>query len=116
VEFVHGHKKEYSMCNRFTEILFGSAVGDSLRLPSEGLSPLRRNQMMPDPWRHRFFFGRGMISDDTEHAIFVAQSLLKHPNNPSAFQRSLAWHLPWWLLGLLAGIRLATLRACVNFG
>jgi ADP-ribosylglycohydrolase len=55
-----------------------------------------------------------MISDDTEHTLFVAQSLLKHPSDVSAFQRTLAWHLRWWFLGLPAGVGLATARACVR--
>ena len=52
-----------------------------------------------------------MISDDTEHTLFVAQALLAHPNDPAAFQRCLAWKLRLWLLGLPAGIGFATLRS-----
>jgi ADP-ribosylglycohydrolase len=65
-------------------------------------------------WRHRFLFGRGMISDDTEHTLFVAQALLQHPDDPTAFQRCLAWKLRLWLLGIPAGIGLATLRASLK--
>ena len=102
------------MQDRLAGILLGTAVGDALGLPAEGLSARRRRRMLPGPWRHRFLLGRGMISDDTEHALFVAQSLLKHPDDARAFQRSLAWHLRWWFLGLPAGIGLATARACVK--
>jgi hypothetical protein len=62
---------------RLTGILLGTAVGDALGLPAEGLSPRRRRRLMPGPWRHRLVFGRGMMSDDTEHTLFVAQSLLE---------------------------------------
>ncbi|NUQ61847.1 MAG: ADP-ribosylglycohydrolase family protein [Pirellulales bacterium] len=102
------------MTDRLLGILLGTAVGDALGLPAEGLSPRRRRRLLPGPWRHRFLLGRGMVSDDTEHALFVAQSLLKHPADPSAFQRSLGWHLRWWFLGLPAGIGLATARACAK--
>ena len=100
--------------DRLMGILLGTAVGDALGLPTEGLGPRRRRRLFPGPWRHRFLFGRGMVSDDTEHTLFVAQSLLKHPSDPSAFQRILAWHLRWWFLDLPAGVGLATARACVR--
>src|ERR1019366_3437179 len=63
------------------------------------------------PLRNRFFFERGMISDDTEHACMVGQALLRAPNDADAFARSLAWRLRFWLLGLPAGVGFATLRA-----
>ena len=65
-------------------------------------------------WRHRFLFGRGMLSDDTEHALFVAQSLLAHPEDAERFAGRLAWCLRFWFLGLPAGIGLATLRAILK--
>ncbi len=102
------------MNDRLAGILLGTAVGDALGLPAEGLSPQRRRRLMPGPWRHRLLLGRGMISDDTEHALFVAQSLLRHPDDPIAFQRRLAWHLRWWFAGLPAGVGLATARACLK--
>jgi ADP-ribosyl-[dinitrogen reductase] hydrolase len=55
-----------------------------------------------------------MCSDDTEHTFFVAQALLAHPNDAVAFQRSLAWKLRLWVLGVPAGIGLATLRAILK--
>ena len=99
---------------RINGLLLGTAVGDALGLPAEGLSRERIQRMWKGQWRHRFLFGRGMISDDTEHTVFVAQALLEHPDNAAAFQRSLAWKLRLWLLGLPAGIGLATLKAIVR--
>ena len=55
-----------------------------------------------------------MISDDTEHKIFVAQSLLRHPDSPERFARRLGWCLRGWLLSLPAGIGFATLRAILK--
>jgi ADP-ribosyl-[dinitrogen reductase] hydrolase len=103
-----------AMTDRLAGILLGTAVGDSLGLPAEGLSRRRHSRLMPAPWRHRLVFGCGMVSDDTEHALFVAQSLLRHPADPDAFQRRLAWHLRWWLASLPAGIGRATARACLR--
>ena len=62
----------------------------------------------------RLIFGRGMISDDTEHTLMVAQALLCHSNDPIAFQRALGWKLRWWFASLPAGVGLATARACLR--
>jgi ADP-ribosylglycohydrolase len=66
------------------------------------------------PLRHRLFFGRGMVSDDTEHTCLVGQALLRSPVDSARFGRSLAWRFRWWLLGLPAGIGLSTLRAIIK--
>jgi len=92
-------------------VLLGTAVGDSLGLPAEGISPRRIARWWPGPWRQRFLFGRGMVSDDTEHSVFVAQSLLAASSDAGEFQRQLAGRLRLWLLGVPAGIGFATLRA-----
>lgn len=102
------------MQERLAGILLGTAVGDALGLPAEGMSPSRRRRIWPGPWRHRFLFGRGMISDDTEHAFFVTQSLLREPDDAAAFQRRLAGRLRWWLVALPGGVGWATLRACLK--
>jgi ADP-ribosylglycohydrolase len=71
-------------------------------------------RLLGEPNRHRFIFGRGMVSDDTEHTCMVAQALCEHPTDADAFARALARRLRWWLLGVPAGIGWATLRACVK--
>lgn len=102
------------MQERLAGILIGTAVGDALGVPAEGLPPARRRRFWPGAWRYRFLFGRGMTSDDTDHAFFVAQALLREPDDADAFQRRLARKLRWWLLGLPAGVGWATLRACLK--
>ena len=102
------------LSNRFSGVLLGTAVGDALGLPAEGMSRQRIQRRWRGEWRHRFFFGRGMVSDDTEHSLFVAQALLAHPDDPRAFQRCLAWKFRLWLLGAPAGVGLATLRAILK--
>jgi ADP-ribosylglycohydrolase len=99
---------------RFTGLLLGTAVGDALGLPGEGLSRNRIERRWHGDWRHRFLFGHGMCSDDTEHTLLVAQALLAYSKDPVEFQRCLAWKLRWWLLGLPAGVGLATLRAILK--
>ncbi len=91
--------------------LLGGAVGDALGLPYEGLSRRRGARMLGQPDRYRFFPGRGMVSDDTEHACMVAQSLAEAGEDVADFSRRLAWRLRWWLLLLPAGTGFATLRA-----
>jgi ADP-ribosylglycohydrolase len=99
-------------CAKLTGLLLGTAVGDALGLPFEGLSPHRIARRLGDrPLGHRLLLGRGMTSDDTEHACLVAQSLLESPSDPAAFAKALARRLRWWLAGVPAGVGLATLRA-----
>ena len=100
---------------RIAGSLLGTAVGDALGLPREGMSRRRGEKMHGSrPLRHHFFFGHGMLSDDTEHTCMVGQSLLAAPDDPREFARSLAWRLRWWLLGLPAGVGFGTLRALLK--
>lgn len=94
--------------------LLGTAVGDSIGLPYEGLSRRRAALLLGAPVRQRFLWGRGMVSDDTEHTCLVAQSLIEAAGDPQEFQLALARRLRWWLLGMPAGIGLATLRATLR--
>ena len=101
------------MKHPYQSVLIGTAVGDSLGLPAENLSAGQIRKRWAGPLRHRFLFGGGMVSDDTEHTVFVAQCLAGNPD-AKTFQRRLAWKLRWWLLCLPAGIGFATLRAILK--
>ena len=94
--------------------LLGTAAGDALGLPCEGLGPARAARMFPDCGRHHFLFGKGMVSDDTEHACFVAKAMIEANGDPEIFQKRLARSLRWWLLGLPAGVGFATLRSILK--
>lgn len=94
--------------------LLGTAVGDALGLPGEGLRPDRIARQWGGVWRHRFLAGRGMVSDDTEHAAFVAQCLIENGSDAAGFRRALARRLRWWLAALPAGVGLATARAILR--
>ncbi|OZG71500.1 hypothetical protein BTA51_20800 [Hahella sp. CCB-MM4] len=89
-------------------------VGDSLGLPYEGISSRRISKLLKDRPRQRLIFGKGMISDDTEHAVMTAASLIQCWNDWNHVQSSLAWRLRWWFLRLPAGIGLATGRSIIK--
>jgi ADP-ribosyl-[dinitrogen reductase] hydrolase len=91
--------------------ILGTAVGDALGLPFEGLSPRRAARVFGEPTTYRLLPGWGMVSDDTEHACMVAQALIAAGDDMDVFSRQLARRLRLWLLGIPAGIGLATLRA-----
>jgi len=95
-------------------VILGTAVGDALGLPYEGLSPRRAARMLGAPDRYRLLFGRGMTSDDTEHTCMVAQALVAAGDDVDLLAGQLARRLRWWLAGLPAGIGLATLRATLR--
>jgi ADP-ribosylglycohydrolase len=104
--------------NKITGIIIGTAVGDSLGLPTEGMSPKRIKRLKwldeSQPLKHHFIFGKGMWSDDTEHTIMLTQALLASGGNLRKFQLSFAWELRWWLLSLPAGVGLATAKAIIK--
>lgn len=95
-------------------VLLGTAVGDSLGLPAEGLSPWRIHALWKGTWRQRLFFGSGLVSDDTEHSALVALCLTKHKSDVERFRRDLSWKLRMWFACLPPGVGLATARACIK--
>lgn len=94
--------------------LLGQAVGDMMGLPMENLSPRRIARLFPTLDRPRFVLGRGMGSDDTEHACMTAQALVRSGGDVDRFRRSLAWRLRWWFAAGPPGIGMATAKACVK--
>ncbi len=94
--------------------LLGTAVGDAVGLACEAMSKQRQAKMFPNLDGPRLLFGRGLVSDDTEHTCMVAQALIVSAGEPTKFSCSLAWRLRCWLLGLPPGIGLATLRSLLK--
>lgn len=92
----------------------GIAVGDAIGLPYEGMSPGRIHRLANFPLQHGLLPGRGMVSDDTDHAIFVSQALIIGKGEVNKFRRALAWRLRFWLLCLPAGVGFATLRSIMR--
>jgi ADP-ribosylglycohydrolase len=96
------------LAERYVGCLIGTAVGDSLLLPAEGLSRSTVARRFPGPLRQRLVFGRGMVSDDTEHAFLTTQALLATGDDADRFARTLARRLRWWLIALPGGCGKAT--------
>lgn len=94
--------------------MLGTAVGDALGLACEGLSPRRQLKMFPSLDSYGLLFGTGMISDDTEHTVMVAQSLIVSGGDAGRFARNFAWRLRAWLAALPAGVGMATGRAILK--
>lgn len=93
----------------------GLALGDALGLPFEGLSRRKVTlRICDEPMRHRLIFGRGMVSDDSDHAELVLIAIARSAAEPRAFARELARGLRGWFLALPAGIGLATARSCIK--
>jgi len=103
-----------NLTDRFTGLLLGTSVGDALGLPAENLSAEKIRRRWRGDWRMRLIFGRGMVSDDSEHTLMVAQALLVQPKDATAFQRILAWKFRLWFIGLPGGVGLATAKACLK--
>lgn len=103
-----------SMLRAAEGCLLGTAVGDALGLPGEGLSRRRIERWLPGLERYRLVFGRGMCSDDTDHACMVAQALTVSAGRPARFASSLAWRMRFWLAALPAGVGFATLRSILK--
>jgi ADP-ribosyl-[dinitrogen reductase] hydrolase len=94
--------------------LLGTAVGDALGLACEGLSRRRQHKWHASLERYALLFGRGMCSDDTDHACMVAQAVAASGGDSRRFAASLGWRLRFWLLGLPAGVGFATLRSIIK--
>lgn len=97
-------------------LLIGTAVGDAIGLPREGLSANRAKKLFGSKLQHSLIvtpLGRiGLCSDDTEHAVMVGQCLLELNENRDNFLKLLARHMRCWFLTLPFGIGMATLKAC----
>jgi len=97
--------------DRVSGALLGTALGDALGLPCEGMGPraiVRRFGLVD---RYHLFGRTGFVSDDTEQTALLAQSLTTDDLDVAErrFRRALAG----WFLRLPWGIGLSTLKACV---
>jgi ADP-ribosylglycohydrolase len=94
--------------------LLGGALGDSVGLPLEGIRAARIKKLRTPPLHQSLIAGKGMVSDDTEHAVMTILSLGQAGNDPEQFARKLASRLRWWLASLPAGIGLATAKSIIR--
>jgi ADP-ribosylglycohydrolase len=104
-----------NLAEKVAGVILGTAVGDALGVPYEGLSRRRLEKWLGNrPLRHGFILGRGMVSDDTEHTCMVGQALLAASADADCFARALAWRFRFWFFSLPAGVGRATLRSTVK--
>ncbi|WP_010243072.1 ADP-ribosylglycohydrolase family protein [Acetivibrio cellulolyticus] len=94
--------------------IIGTAVGDSLGLLYEGLSASRQKKLYRKICRQRFFMGKGLISDDTEHTLMVAHALYRSSGDEMLFSKYLAKSLRNWIISMPLGVGFASLRACIK--
>lgn len=97
---------------RLTGTLLGTALGDALGLACEGMNGNAITRRFGRVDRFRFLGSTGYVSDDTEQSALVAQSLVRHPTDPTACAEAFRRSLLGWFVRLPWGIGLATLRAC----
>lgn len=99
---------------RLAGTLLGTALGDALGLACEGMSAASIARRFGVVDRFRLLGGTGYVSDDTEQAALVAQSLARHPDDPAACVRAFRRSLLGWACRLPWGVGRATLRACAR--
>lgn len=103
------------MEKKLSQVIWGTLIGDSIGLPMEGLKPHKIEQLgWTSPLKHRFLFGRGMWSDDTDHTLHLIDAALKADGDPILFKRLFSRRLKFWLSTLPPGIGLGTLRSIVK--
>ena len=98
--------------DRLTGVLLGCALGDALGLPAEGMSAQRIAMRFGKMDRFRLLGSTGFVSDDTEQAALVAQSLGRYPHDPTTCADDFRRSLLGWLLRLPWGVGMATIKAC----
>jgi ADP-ribosylglycohydrolase len=100
--------------DRLVGALWGTALGDALGLPAEGMSPRAIERRFGRVDRFRLLGSIGFVSDDTEQSALVAQSLLRAPDDVERFVAAFRRSLLGWFVRLPFGIGLATIRACLR--
>lgn len=105
--------------NIFYGLILGTAIGDAIGLPFEGMKPQRPRklfgaQIKPDLIALPFLPRYTMCSDDTEHLVITAIALLKAQGDPAIFQKALAQLMKKWFLTLPSGIGKSTIKACIK--
>ena len=108
------NQREHAIEKSILGCLLGTAVGDALGLPYEGLSRRRGERLFGPPDRFHFLLGHGMVSDDTEHTCMAAQSLVVSAGDEQRFINAMASRLRCWIVMLPAGVGMATARAGIK--
>lgn len=110
----HHRQMTISLLESIEGSILGTAVGDAIGLPTEGLTRRRQQRIFGELSGHRLLGSRGMISGDTEQTCLVAAALAASGGDVSRFRRELASSLRWWLAAAPPAVGFATLRACLR--
>jgi ADP-ribosylglycohydrolase len=98
--------------------LLGTAVGDALGLPMEGMKAPTIRRRYGALERYHLLGQTGRVSDDTEQSALMAQSLARGQLPPGDLfdlaPRHFRSAMRGWFLRLPFGIGLGTLRACLK--
>lgn len=82
----------------YKNLLTATALGDSLGLAYENMPGRRVRAITNGALRQRFVLGwRGMVSDDTEHALMTARALMDSQDDVEVFEHQLSRRLKRWL-------------------
>lgn len=100
--------------SRLAGVLLGTAIGDALGLPMEGMTAAAIRRRWPTIDRYSLLGTTGMPSDDTEQTALVAQALVRHPEDLRSAVRAFRRSMLGWFLRLPWGTGLGTLRACLR--
>jgi ADP-ribosyl-[dinitrogen reductase] hydrolase len=100
--------------DRIAGVLLGTALGDALGLPAEGMSARAIARRFGRVDRFRLLGGTGFVSDDTEQSALVAQSLIRAHDDPERCARAFRRSLLGWFCRLPWGIGMGTIKACLR--
>ncbi|MGB1013900.1 MAG: ADP-ribosylglycohydrolase family protein [Nannocystaceae bacterium] len=95
-------------------VLLGTALGDALGLPAEGLDGPTIARRFRRLDRFALVGKTGYVSDDTEQSALVAEAIVTAPDDIPRCLASFRRALLGWFLRLPFGVGLSTLRACLR--
>lgn len=95
-------------------VLFGTAAGDQIGLPYENLSRHWVQALVTLPLEPCPHYGPGMVSDDTEHTLMVAEALVRVRGDVARYPNALASELRRWLATIPPGVGGATARSILK--
>ena len=104
------------VADRLAGTLLGTALGMPWACPAEGMSARSIARRFGRVDRFRLLGRTGFVSDDTEQAALIAQSLARHPDDPDRCVRAFRRSLLGWFCRLPWGVGKATIRSCVRIG
>ncbi len=100
--------------SRLKGSLLGTALGDALGMPCEGLSSGQISRRFGKIESFHLLGSIGFVSDDTEQSALLAQSIIKEADEAAPCARKFQVALLFWFMRLPCGVGLATLRACLK--